>query len=101
MSHRLVLTARAVIVVGLALIISASQREAPPSHVFHNGKIVTVDPQFRIVEAMAILDGTVLAVGSNADMLRLAGTGTERVDLAGRTVLPGLIVVHPRTRNHD
>jgi predicted amidohydrolase YtcJ len=94
MSHRLVLTARAVIVVVLALMISAKQPEAPPSHVFHNGKIVTVDAQFRIVEAMAIRDGTVLAVGSNADMLRLAGTDTERVDLAGRTVLPGLIDSH-------
>jgi predicted amidohydrolase YtcJ len=70
------------------------QREAPPSHVFHNGKIVTVDPQFRIVEAMAIRDGRILAVGSDADILRLAGSVTERVDLAGKTVLPGLIDSH-------
>jgi predicted amidohydrolase YtcJ len=70
------------------------QREAPPSQVFHNGKIVTVDPGFRIVQAMAIRDGRILAVGSNADMLRLAGSGTERVDLAGKTVLPGLIDSH-------
>jgi predicted amidohydrolase YtcJ len=62
--------------------------------VFHNGKITTVDPKFRIVEAMAIRDGRILAVGSNADVLRLAGSGTEKVDLAGKTVLPGLIDSH-------
>jgi predicted amidohydrolase YtcJ len=94
MSQPLVLSVRAVVVVVLGLVINASQPEAPPSHVFHNGKIVTVDPQFRIVEAMAIRDGTVLAVGTNAEMLRLAGSGSERVDLAGRTVLPGLIDSH-------
>jgi predicted amidohydrolase YtcJ len=66
----------------------------PPSHVFHHGKIVTVDPQFRIVEAMAIRDGRVVAVGSNAEMTRLAAAGTEQVDLGGRTVLPGLIDSH-------
>jgi predicted amidohydrolase YtcJ len=95
MSHRLVQITRAVTVVILALIItSGCQREAPPSLVLHGGKIVTVDPQFRIVEAMAIRDGRVLAVGSNTDILRLAGSGTERVDLAGKTVLPGLIDSH-------
>ena len=35
----------------------------PPSHIFHNGKIVTVDPQFHTVEAMAIRDGRILATG--------------------------------------
>jgi len=70
------------------------QREPPPSHVFHNGKIVTVDPQFRTVEAMAIRDGHILAVGTNADIVRLAGSSTEQIDLGGKTVLPGLIDSH-------
>jgi predicted amidohydrolase YtcJ len=68
--------------------------QAPPTLVVHNGRIVTVDPQFRIVEAMAIRDGRVLAVGGSADLLKLAGSGTERVDLGGKTVLPGLIDSH-------
>jgi predicted amidohydrolase YtcJ len=93
MSHRLVQGARAAVVAVLALT-AGSQREVPPDQVFHNGKIVTVDPQFRTVQALAVRDGRVLAVGSSADMLRLAGSGTERVDLAGRTVLPGLIDSH-------
>jgi len=77
------------------LVVSAGcQSEPPPSHVFHNGKILTVNPQFQIVEAMAIRDGRVVAVGSNAEIVRLAGSGTERVDLGGKTVLPGLIDSH-------
>jgi hypothetical protein len=79
----------------LALVLTAGcQRQPPPSHIFHNGEIVTVDPQFRIVEAMAILDGRIVATGTDSDILKLAGSGTDRVDLRGRTVLPGLIDSH-------
>jgi predicted amidohydrolase YtcJ len=79
----------------LALVAGAgSQPAAPPSHIFHSGKIVTVDTQFRTVEAMAIRDGRIVAVGTNAEIEKLAGAGTERVDLGGRTVLPGLIDSH-------
>lgn len=70
------------------------QREPPPTHIFHSGKIVTVDPQSRIVEAMAIRDGRILAVGTNAEIAMLAGSSTEKVDLGGETVLPGLIDSH-------
>jgi len=76
------------------VVIAACHREPPPSHTFHNGKIVTVDPQFHIVEAMAIRDGRILATGTSADILKLAGLGTERVDLGGKTVLPGLMDSH-------
>lgn len=69
-------------------------REAPPSHIYHHGKIVTVDPQFHIVEAMAIRDGHVIATGANDDVMKRAGAGTDQVDLDGSTVLPGLIDSH-------
>lgn len=79
----------------LALVAAAGyQREPAPSHIFHNGKIVTVDPQFRTAEAMAIRGGRIVAVGTNADIVGLAGSGTERVDLGGKTLLPGLIDSH-------
>ena len=61
-----------------------SLHRAPPSHVFHHGKIATVDPQFRIVEAMAIRDGRVLAAGTNAEMLELAGPAPSRSISAAR-----------------
>ena len=79
----------------LALVVAAGwQQEPPPSHIFHSGKIVTVDPRFRTVEAMAIRDGRVVAVGTTADIVRLAGAGTEQIHLGGKTVLPGLIDSH-------
>ena len=79
----------------LALLFATGWRgQAPPSLVLHNGKIVTVDPQFRIVEALAVRDGRVVAAGTNADVRRLAGAGTEQIDLGGKTVLPGLIDSH-------
>jgi predicted amidohydrolase YtcJ len=79
----------------LALVVTAGcQREPSPSHIYHTGRIVTVDPQFRTAEAMAIRDGRILAVGTNAEIMRLAGSRTAQIDLGGKTVLPGLIDSH-------
>jgi predicted amidohydrolase YtcJ len=85
---------RLILVLPALLVAAGYQREPPPSHIFHNGKIVTVDPQFRTVQAMAIRGGRILATGTNAEIAKLAGSGTERVDLGGKTVLPGLIDSH-------
>src|SRR5207249_8168303 len=59
-----------------------------------NGKVVTVDPQFLIQEAIAIRDGKISAVGKTADVRKLAGPRTRVIDLQGRTVIPGLIDSH-------
>jgi len=80
--------------IALSVTSGDQRQEPPPSHVFHHGKILTVDPQFHIVEAMAIRDGRILATGTSADIVKLVGTGTEQVDLGGKTVLPGLIDSH-------
>ncbi len=60
-----------------------------PDTLLFNGKIVTVDEDFSIAEAVAIKDGRFVAVGSNSQIRSLAGDRTEMVDLEGRTVLPG------------
>src|SRR5438445_12094512 len=59
-----------------------------------NGKVLTVDPQFSIQEAIAIRDGKISAVGKTADVRKLAGPRTRVTDLQGRTVIPGLIDSH-------
>ncbi len=66
----------------------------PPELILHGGKIVTVDPAFRIAEAVAVRGERLIAVGRNDDVLKLAGPATRRIDLAGKTVLPGLIDSH-------
>jgi hypothetical protein len=72
---------------------SAPAGEAPDL-ILHHGKIVTVDPNFRIAEAMAVRGDRIVPVGTSDEVLRLAGTKTERIDLAGRVVMPGLIDSH-------
>ena len=62
--------------------------------VLTNGNILTVDEDFNIVQAMAIADGRIMAVGTNEEIAALAAEGTRRTDLAGQTVVPGLIDNH-------
>ena len=62
--------------------------------VFYNGKVLTADEEFSIEEAVAIRDGKFLAVGSSERVLAMAGPNTRRVDLEGRSVIPGLIADH-------
>ena len=62
--------------------------------VLHHGKVVTVDARFQVAEGLAVKGDRILAVGSNAEVLHLAGPATQRVDLDGGTVLPGLIDSH-------
>ncbi len=59
-----------------------------------NGRILTVDAQSSTREALAIRDGRIVALGSSAQMRRLAGPQSRVIDLQGRTVIPGLIDSH-------
>ena len=65
-----------------------------PDLILHHGKIVTVDQNFHIAQAMAVKGDRVLAVGSNDEVRRLARSGTKQIDLRGKTVLPGLMDSH-------
>jgi predicted amidohydrolase YtcJ len=62
--------------------------------VLHNGKIVTVDERFTIAQAIAIKGERIVAVGANDAVFKAAGNGAKRIDLKGRTVIPGLIDNH-------
>ena len=62
--------------------------------VYHNGKIVTVDERFSVSQALAVRDGKIMAVGSNSEILALAGPKTLQLDLKGKSVLPGFIDTH-------
>src|ERR1700691_1699922 len=65
-----------------------------PDLILSNGKIITVDERFTIAQAVAIKGNRIVAVGSNQEMALLAGTNTRRIDLTGRSVIPGLIDNH-------
>ncbi len=65
--------------------------KAPADLVLRGGKIITVDSSFSIREAVAIRDRHFIAVGANREMRPLVGPQTRVIELAGRTVIPGLI----------
>lgn len=66
----------------------------PAELVLRGGKIVTVDDAFSIKQAVAIRDGRFIAVGSDGEIRDYIGPQTHVIDLAGRTVIPGLIDSH-------
>jgi predicted amidohydrolase YtcJ len=72
--------------------------------ILFNGKIVTVDDQFRIAQAVAIKGDRILTVGNNIDIQQLRGPDTKMIDLRHKTVIPGLIDNHAhfvRAPEHD
>ncbi|WP_347548612.1 amidohydrolase [Pseudalkalibacillus hwajinpoensis] len=62
--------------------------------VFVNGEVVTVDPGFSIKEAVAISGDRILFTGSTEEVMSLANEETRKVDLKGRSLLPGFIDSH-------
>ncbi|MBI4488219.1 MAG: amidohydrolase family protein [Deltaproteobacteria bacterium] len=71
-----------------------------PDTILHNGKIVTMDDKTRstnpgtTVEAMAIREGKIVALGRNQQILALKGPQTKVIDVKGRTVIPGIVDTH-------
>ncbi|WP_459615531.1 amidohydrolase [Bordetella sp. 2513F-2] len=62
--------------------------------VLHRGRIATLDRRNPTASAVAVKDGRFLAVGDDRDVMALAGPATRVIDLAGRSVLPGLVDNH-------
>ncbi len=58
--------------------------------VYTHGKVFTVDENFTIATALAVRDGLVHAVGSDAEIETLIGPDTVVTDLGGKTILPGI-----------
>ncbi len=80
------------VLVGAGVILGAQQRS--PDLILTNGKVITVDDKFTIAQAVAITGDRFSAVGTNQQITQLAGASTRRVDLHGRSVVPGLIDNH-------
>ena len=78
----------------LLFLAACSAKKEPADTVFFNGKIVTVDSAFTIAQAVAIKGERFLAVGADEEILAHVGAQTRKVDLEGRTVIPGLIEAH-------
>ena len=67
---------------------------APPDLILHHGVVTTLDRAKPLASAVAIQDGRFLRVGSDAEIVPLAGPATKVIDLKGRRALPGLCDNH-------
>lgn len=62
--------------------------------VIRNGRVLTVNSNNEIAEALAIKGNKILAVGSNEEMNVLINESTKIVDAQGKTIMPGFIDAH-------
>jgi predicted amidohydrolase YtcJ len=73
----------------------ASRYDGAPDLVLHNARIHVVDAEGSTVDALAIKQQRIVAIGGAAAVRRLASRNTRQVDLGGRTVIPGFVDGHP------
>ncbi len=69
-------------------------QNAPPDLVLLNGKVFTGDAKRPFAEAIAVKGDRILAVGTSAMVGALADRNTQRIELAGRVVIPGIYDAH-------
>lgn len=92
MRRGIVFLALLLAIAGANSIVHAQQQAA--DLILSNGKIITVDERFTIAQAVAIKSSRIIAVGSNQEIARFAGPSTRKIDLKGKSVIPGLIDNH-------
>jgi predicted amidohydrolase YtcJ len=88
------LAASAALAAVFGLAASAALAQSSADTIVTNGKILTVDAAFTVVEALAIDAGRIVARGTAAEVAQHAGPDTQVIDVAGATVVPGLIDNH-------
>ena len=82
------------VLLGFPVSIAAQTPQAPPDLILLNGKVFTADPAKPSAEAVAIRGDRIIATGSSVEIGQRAGAKTRRIDLQGRTVVPGLNDAH-------
>lgn len=68
--------------------------------IFFNGTILLMDSAQTVVEAILILEDKIAAIGSEDDILSMAGEGTILVNLNGATIMPGFVDAHAHSFNN-
>jgi predicted amidohydrolase YtcJ len=76
------------------LLVALALQQQPADLIVLNAKVYTADVNRPVAEAFAVRGGRIAFVGSARGALALAGPRTERLDLAGRTVFPGMVDAH-------
>ena len=83
------------VLLSLTLLLScAEQQSTTADTIIVNAVVYTVDPNQPSAEAVAIKDGKILAVGTNAAIEKYKGSNTESIDAGGKFLMPGFIEGH-------
>ncbi len=83
-----------IVLTGIYLILLSCKVNQNADLLVYNGQIYTADSTDQIVEALAIYQGKILATGSLDALRPYIGKGTQKLDLHGAFVMPGLIEGH-------
>lgn len=81
-------------VIGLIVGAQRDDETGPVDLVVLNGRVYTADGSATVAEALAVRGNTILRVGSNREIKRLAGRATQTIDAHGASVLPGFDDAH-------
>ena len=80
--------------IGSPRLVGQQRRPTVADLVLRGGKVITVDPQNRIVSSVGIVGNRIAAVGTEQEIGQLVGPRTQVIDLKGRALLPGFIDSH-------
>jgi predicted amidohydrolase YtcJ len=87
-SHLKALTA------GLIVVVLSGCTDPVATSIYINGQIISVNASTGTVEAIAVKDGHIIALGSNSDIQKYQSETTRLVNLQGKTMLPGFVDAH-------
>jgi predicted amidohydrolase YtcJ len=93
MAHTAPLVAGIVLLAALFTAFQPAPLEQADTILF-NGTVYTVSDDWKVASAIAIKGNKILAVGGDEEILALAGPQTKKIDLEGKTVVPGLVDAH-------
>ena len=96
MTGRVLLTTAGLLLSTVTGAVAQEGRRAahPADLIVTNARIYTADAARPLAQALAVREGRVVFVGSTLEAEALAGSGTERIDAGGHTVLPGMVDAH-------
>lgn len=85
---------RVILLAALLMTSVTARAQGEADLVLFNGKVITADDAFTVTEGVAVKNGRVLKTGTTSEVLSLAGSRAIRVDLKGKSAIPGLIDTH-------
>ncbi|WP_177204764.1 amidohydrolase [Hymenobacter arizonensis] len=82
------------LLIAAQMLLGSATAQTAPDYVLTGGKVFTADVARPYVQALAVRGERIVAVGTTAQIAKLAGPRTRRIDLQGRTVVPGFNDAH-------